>query len=442
MMLTLPVQFQIMKKILLILSAVIFATAGNAQVLKSLGEKAKNKLNQRANNKVDRAMDKGLDKAEESATGKGSQNQENSNGNSNIQNSEPDADVAEVKKSSPLKAYSKYDFIQGERVVAYEDFSNTAIGDFPTRWNTNGSAEVVTINKKEGKWLKIGSKGILLAEFINGIPENSTLEFDLGVNDDFAWGNHELKLILTDVEKESFTGGTYNPTIFLEFHPLTGENNKSGGVDINTSHSTLSIYNSAKMPFWDNKENKFVHISIWRQGQRLRMYAGGQKLFDLPRAFDAKGKFTTVMFRVDHFSDNSSDYYLLGNIRLAIGAPDTRNKLVTEGKFVTSGITFDVNSDKLKNESVGVIREVATVLGENPDMKVKITGHTDGDGDAAKNLDLSKRRAAAVKASLVSDFGIDESRIHTDGKGASVPVADNKTIEGKAQNRRVEFVKL
>ncbi len=386
-------------------------------------------------------MDKGLDKAEESATG-GSKQNGNSNPNSNVQEAEPETETAEIKKSSPLKAYSKYDFIQGEKVIAYEDFSNTAIGDFPTRWNTNGSAEVVTINKKEGKWLKISNKGLFLAEFIDGLPENSTLEFDLGVNNDFAWGNHELKLMITDVEKESFTSGVSKPTLFLEFHPLTGDANKSGGVDVNTSYSTLAIHNSAHMPFWDNKENNFVHISIWRQGQRFRMYAGGQKLFDLPRAFDAKGKFTTIMFRVDHFTDNRDDYYLLGNMRLAIGAPDTRNKLVTEGKFVTSGITFDVNSDKLKNESVGVIREVATVLGENPDMKVKITGHTDGDGDAAKNLDLSKRRAAAVKASLVSDFGIDESRIHTDGKGASVPVADNKTIEGKAQNRRVEFVKL
>jgi outer membrane protein OmpA-like peptidoglycan-associated protein len=69
-------------------------------------------------------------------------------------------------------------------------------------------------------------------------------------------------------------------------------------------------------------------------------------------------------------------------------------------------------------------------------------GHTDSDGDDAKNLDLSKRRAANVKNSLAKDFAIDASRIQTDGKGETEGVAPNTTSEGKAKNRRVEFIKL
>ena len=101
-----------------------------------------------------------------------------------------------------------------------------------------------------------------------------------------------------------------------------------------------------------------------------------------------------------------------------------------------------MNSDKIKPTSYGTLKEIATILTENADVKVKIIGHTDTDGDDAKNLDLSKRRAAAVKTALSKEFNIDESRLDTDGMGETKPVADNNTSEGKAQNRRVEFIKL
>ena len=143
-----------------------------------------------------------------------------------------------------------------------------------------------------------------------------------------------------------------------------------------------------------------------------------------------------------HNSHKPDDRFLFSNIRLAVGAPDTRNRLITEGKFVTRGILFDVNSEKIKPESYGVLKEISTVLNENPDVKVKIVGHTDADGDDNSNMDLSKRRAEAVKASLVKDFGINMGRLESDGKGETQPMDKNTTAEGKANNRRVEFIKL
>ena len=100
-----------------------------------------------------------------------------------------------------------------------------------------------------------------------------------------------------------------------------------------------------------------------------------------------------------------------------------RSKLMTEGKLVTQGILFDVNSDKIKSESFGTLKEISQVLKDNPAVKVKITGHTDSDGDDKSNLDLSKRRSASVKNSLNKDFGIDASRMETDGKGEGEPAA-------------------
>ena len=132
----------------------------------------------------------------------------------------------------------------------------------------------------------------------------------------------------------------------------------------------------------------------------------------------------------------------MSNLRLAVGAPDTRNKILTQNKWVTHGILFDVNSATIKPESYGTIKEMATVLKENPDLKVKIVGHTDADGKDDVNLDLSKRRAAAVKESLTKDFGIDGARMETDGKGEGEPIDKNDTPAGKANNRRVEFIKI
>ncbi len=103
---------------------------------------------------------------------------------------------------------------------------------------------------------------------------------------------------------------------------------------------------------------------------------------------------------------------------------------------------FDVNSDKIKPESYGALKDIANVLNENADVKVKIAGHTDADGDDKSNVDLSKRRADAVKNMLSKEFNINADRMQTDGKGEASPIDVNTTTVGKANNRRVEFIKL
>ncbi len=132
----------------------------------------------------------------------------------------------------------------------------------------------------------------------------------------------------------------------------------------------------------------------------------------------------------------------LSNIRITDASPDMRNKLMTEGKLVSYGIYFDVNKDIVKPESYGTLKEIASVLNEVPDVKVKIVGHTDADGDDTKNMDLSKRRSASVKAELGRSFGVNGDRLITDGMGESQPVAPNDSPVNKALNRRVEFIKL
>ena len=149
------------------------------------------------------------------------------------------------------------------------------------------------------------------------------------------------------------------------------------------------------------------------------------------------------MFFRTHASSYKEDQigFYISNIKVAAGLPDARNKLLEEGKFSTTGILFDVNTATIKPESNGVLKEISDILGKNPDLSILIVGHTDSDGSDADNLLLSKKRSAAVKAALVAGSGIDESRIKTDGKGETDAIGDNKTKEGRAANRRVEFIK-
>jgi len=117
------------------------------------------------------------------------------------------------------------------------------------------------------------------------------------------------------------------------------------------------------------------------------------------------------------------------------------NKINTEGKFVTHGILFDVGKSTIKSQSMGTLNEIASVMKQNPALKFEIDGHTDADGDATANLKLSEQRAAAVRSQL-TQMGIDGSRLTCKGFGETKPIDKNDSPEGKANNRRVEFIKM
>jgi outer membrane protein OmpA-like peptidoglycan-associated protein len=140
--------------------------------------------------------------------------------------------------------------------------------------------------------------------------------------------------------------------------------------------------------------------------------------------------------------ERNAQYVFITNVKLAEGGEDLRGKLLKEGKFSTTGILFDSGSDKIKPESYGTLKKIAEALNAESAMDIKIIGHTDADGSDGNNLDLSKRRATSVMNTLEDEFGVSGSRLQTDGKGESEPVGDNATTEGKAQNRRVEFIKM
>lgn len=431
----------------------------DAQILKRIADRTKQKAEHKVTEKVSDAATKPID---DIGTGKDKDkknkddNDDDENGNSSGSNNgteistETTTGVSIEKKSTPgLSTYSKFDFVPGEKILIAEDFSQDAIGDFPAKWNTNAGGEVVTVDGQQGKWLMINKKGRFIPEYITSLPENFTFQFDIICNEKFSFYSNALDLFFLtgDDNKKafeySFIAYEKRSGVKLGFHPANAGGNGGTGYFDNYEDGVHGIRNQVNTSQFNVGAGKNkVKVSVWRQKQRVRVYLNEEKIFDLPRALPAGKNYTTVMYEIWSGMNNDNDRYLISNIKLAVGAPDTRNKLITEGKFVTRGILFDVNSDKIKPESYGVLKEIATVLNENPGVKVKIIGHTDADGKDADNLTLSQQRAVSVKNALVSDFKIDASRMQTDGKGESQPVDKNDSPEGKANNRRVEFIKL
>lgn len=413
------------------------SVTGNAQL--NILNKIKNKAKQRADQKVDTEIDKTLDQVEGKKTPASPSS--GSNGTAATGN--------EPAEASTLKSFSKYDFIPGDSVLYYDNFEGEALAELPTAWNTSGTGEVTTLDKYPGNWLRMHKPFSYLSSNQKQFGENYTVEFDLILQlKNNGWSYPQLFFGLFASADEPNGGNNFlreyrkNAALMATLSP--GEF-KSTRVKL-TTYQQNKTYFAGDAKAFESLEKWYgtpVHIAIQVQKERVRMWINEEKVFDAPKAIPAGTIMNQVFFEVGHTNYAENQYGIfVGNIKVATGKPDTRHKLIEEGKFSTTGILFDFQSAVIKPESYAVVKDISTVLKDNSSVKVKVIGHTSSDGDDNANMELSKKRAAAVKEMLVNEFGIDGSRIETEGKGETQPVGDNKTREGKALNRRVEFIKL
>ncbi|MCK8480776.1 OmpA family protein [Psychroserpens algicola] len=338
--------------------------------------------------------------------------------------------------SDDLEILSKYDFVPGDELIFFDDFSQDFIGDFPSKWNTNGSGETVKI--KNENWLELKSGyGIFFIPDVNQLPEDYTIEFDIltsGISQQTS-STARLHIYLSDNSKFN-AGSEHHVMTSLPFGQYSAFAIKNmnffnrGGGDINSS---------IEADIRDEVLNQ-PHIAISVTKKRYRLWVNEVKYVDIPRFIEVPNVLNHIKFHINNFKDGKERIFIK-NLKIAKGGVDLRRKLLAEGKISTNGILFNSGSATIQSQSYGIIRQISQVLQQDNTIKLKIVGHTDADGGDDTNMKLSKSRAEAVKQALITVYKIDASRLISEGKGESEPVADNTSEEGKAQNRRVEFIK-
>jgi OmpA-OmpF porin, OOP family len=322
--------------------------------------------------------------------------------------------ASSTASAQPNLVSTKIEFIPGEKTIFYDDFSDMPPGEPPPHWKLRGPAAELRmgVGLRELWFPTTGDETELTSGHVT-IPKNFTFEVVVAPNP--AYQSHfdwEFQTATDDnVLKLHMEGGGGYGTF-----PVNAE----AGEDIGQADPKVD-------------QSKPIHVALWMQDGRLRVYENGERVIDANQV--------ELKQPIDHIHLETTGPIGFRSVRIAESAPDPAAVLAGSGKFVTHGIYFDTDSDVLKPESAPVIKAISNALYKNPGIKVEIDGYTDSTGDAAHNLDLSKRRAQAVMKVLVSQFGIDQSRLRSNGFGAAKPIASNDTAEGRAENRRVEFVK-
>lgn len=315
------------------------------------------------------------------------------------------------------KVYQNYDFVPGDKILFEDNFTETMDGEFPALWKLKSGQGVVNKDGNESVFvLTDGSIGIIEPRIKTAtyLDESFTIELDYYSDD----GDYFFGIVVMMPPSDE--------------HELTGINFDNLG-NASTHYFPEGVELQGKHPEADKFETgKWRHVSIAYKNGQMKCYVDQYRVLVIPQTeyqprYVRIGGVALVKFK---------------NFRIAIGGGmNMLDKLYKDGRIVTHGILFDVGKAALKPQSMGVLNEIAKMLQQNPDIKLSIEGHTDSDGNDANNQKLSEERAASVKNALI-ELNIDASRLETKGWGESKPIDDNNKPEGKANNRRVEFVKI
>jgi outer membrane protein OmpA-like peptidoglycan-associated protein len=326
--------------------------------------------------------------------------------------------AAPAADSTVITAYQNYDFTPGDTILFADDFSTAQQGEFPDRWELVSGQGVMNTTKGFPSFLLTDGNYVRVSPRVtnkNYLGDQFTVELDTimvpnayGLNIFFETASGDeaiLNLTANDVDWK-------------------------GADDYTLSANLPSTMNG------DTYINQWHHIAVAVNKTQMKVYVDQYRVLVIPDMH-------TVPVSLQVGGIGSQDAPLVfTNVRIASGGGmNMIGQTFTDTKIVTHGINFDVDKATLRPESMGTLNQIKLILTQNPDLKFEIDGHTDNSGTAAHNLTRSQQRADAVKAQLVQ-MGIDASRLTTKGFGDTKPIADNSTPDGKANNRRVEFVRI
>lgn len=429
-----------MKRLLLsvALLSILCSSAQAQSFLERLGERAKNAAEQNIGQKVEKGVNDVLD-------GKiGKKGKKEADAEKTAAPATPATEPAAQKK--PVNtAYAKSDFVPGDEIFFEDDFANEQMGEFPSRWDLiSGYAEVGSIEgRKIIAFTDDGSGAVipLMKEPRSFLPDVFTLEYDvfLGTPGDYEdereSGSNNLILVFASADDENkssnidfYYRGDGSSSLSWSVLKPDGASTIQGKKEMGLNDG-LTDYNGKDNPL---KPGDWNHFAFSFNKRALKGYVNGQRVINIPLALAPQ------CFWFSH----SGNYIYSGisNVRLAQGAVPLYDRLSSDGKIITYAITFEVGKADLKPESMVEINRIAKLMQENPNLEFEVQGHCDSSGSDKVNDPLSQKRAEAIVAALVEE-GIAESRLTPVGKGSHEPIASNGTEEGRAKNRRVEFVK-
>jgi outer membrane protein OmpA-like peptidoglycan-associated protein len=439
-------------KMFLFIAAILAATTANAQLLK--------KLSKTASDAAERTLDRKVEEKTEQKTGEvidevfeapGKVTSKGKNGKNSGQDEETyqtddqfedynqttnnSSDTGSFTQAASQDIVSGSTFFPEGNIVFREDFALDSQGDFPANWETNAGGEVILVNGV--KALKMYPNGIYVAEH-GPLPENYALDFAFTTSNLDYKGLSGSGFYVEMVNEKSFAKTTGSGAKF-GFSLWAGSSQPDKLTVENWGKNVAKIQNTVNYKIAD-RLNGTIRFTVVVNGKRLRVYIDNEKALDIPSILQADaGRY--VRFYLRGTDNNLQHVAAISDITITEEAEDLRSMLL-KGGFSTTKILFNSGSSEIRQESYEFLQKVGKALNDEPGLRIMIVGHTDSDGEEVANMTLSKSRAASVANYLIDYTGVEKDRLLTQGRGENEPVADNSTIEGKAQNRRVEFQKL
>ena len=408
-----PLAMTLPWKALVMLAAILGAPASNAQFLDALKDQAAKALQKKIEAK----------RAEPPANAEGP--------------SAPATNAASTASAPSLQAYQGYDFVPGDTIVFEDSFEKDEDGEFPSHWNqSDGQGAVNTFAGRRaftatGGNLSQVSPAIKAPKYLS---DSWTFEFDT-----YAIDGAEMPRIFLNPDNKRRGPANFAWSDWVGMLNLS--KNNFGDLQVQThtkDHANELVVQTANPDFMQKAgfKNQWHHVAVAYREGRLKIYVDQFRIYSL-QDLGVRPQSIALGAAGDRAKPG-----VIANVRIANGAGIKINDTkFTESRIVTHGINFDIAMATLKPESMGTFNMVAKILKDNPDVRFEIQGHTDDSGGAAHNLGLSQQRADAVKQQLVA-MGVDSLRLTTKGLGDTKPIGDNATPEGRANNRRVEFVTL
>lgn len=431
--------------------ALFAAPQAEAQWIKDLGKKAvkrakdrsKQKVEDKVNEKVDKTVDKVFDTGEDIVTGKEEEEEEEHAEEEVVEKktvekkATPAADPKAKKDEQPQvgkdaeMSWNKFDFVPGDEVIFEDNLIGEQLGEFPSQWDLiAGNAEISKLNGETViQLMEHTTMAPLMKEPKNYLGDIYTIEFDYWSqyhsNDDDHYANYGL--IDFYIKESSYDQTTFRLNFLTQVFESEPLNNFEYEWKPTSGDEMRRGEDQAKL-----EARKWQHVSLSFNKRAMKIYINQTRVANIPNMVNT-GSYMTI-------GSSFENEVFIKNIRIAKGAVPLYDRMMSDGKFITYGITFDVGKSTIKPESMGEINRIVQLMTENPDLKFSVEGHTDSTGNATLNQTLSDARSKAVVDKLV-EMGIAADRLTSSGKGQTSPIADNGTDEGRAKNRRVEFVK-